>query len=112
MRSPPAVPGYHELVYVGPSRIGEVWRGHRRQDGRMFAIKTSRSAQSQFIAGHRAVTGIGHPNLAAVTEHITVDGQPVVIMEWIGGGTLAERLAQGIDVWTLGDIALGAGHAL
>jgi tetratricopeptide (TPR) repeat protein/tRNA A-37 threonylcarbamoyl transferase component Bud32 len=111
-RRAPFIDGYHDFVFVGNSRLGEVWRANRLDDGRQVAIKLCTTQPEQFASGHQTIANLAHPHLARVTEQITVNESPGVVMEWIGGGTLAERLAQGIDVWTLGDIALGAGYAL
>ena len=108
-RRAPFIDGYHDFVFVGNSRLGEVWRANRLDDGRQVAIKLCTTQPEQFASGHQTIASLAHPHLARVTEQITVNESPGVVMEWIVGGTLAERLAQGIDVWTLGDIALGAG---
>ena len=108
----PIVDGYHDLVFVGNSRLGEVWRAHRLDDGRQVAIKLCATKPGQFASGHQIISDIAHPNLARVTEQLTVNDHPAVVMEWIGGGSLSDRLKQGIDVWALADIALGAGQGL
>lgn len=111
-RRTPLLDGYHDFVFVGESRLGEVWRANRLDDGRQVAIKLCTTHPRQFASGHQFISRMVHPNLARVTDQITVNDCPAVVMEWIGGGTLADRLAQGIDVWALGEVALGAGNGL
>ena len=38
-RRAPFIDGYHDFVFVGNSRLGEVWRANRLDDGRQVAIK-------------------------------------------------------------------------
>jgi len=48
----------------------------------------------QWLAEARHVGRLAHPNIVAVFEADTQDGQPYIVFEYVPGGTLAEHLAR------------------
>jgi serine/threonine protein kinase len=43
----------------------------------------------------RAASALNHPNIITIYDVGTLEGQPYIVIEWIGGPTLRQKLAQG-----------------
>lgn len=92
---------YEILDFVGRGAMGVVLKAFDEQLHRQVAIKlmspelVSRpTARERFFREARAAAGINHPNVVtihAVSEH---RGLPYLVMEFVGGMTLAERIHQ------------------
>lgn len=90
---------YEILGYVGRGAMGVVLKAFDEQLHRQVAIKlmspelVSRpSARERFFREARAAAGINHPNVVtihAVSEH---HGLPYLVMEFVDGMTLADRI--------------------
>ena len=57
-RRAPFIDGYHDFVFVGNSRLGEVWRANRLDDGRQVAIKLCTTQPEQFASGHQTIANL------------------------------------------------------
>jgi len=95
---------------LGPFRVMEwhrsggmatVWRGEHRRLEIPVAIKVmNRSAEddaryrSAFELEVRAMAGLEHPGVAQVLDCGEDEGNPYLVMEWAGGGTLARWLTE------------------
>src|SRR5689334_11788981 len=98
-----------ELIAAGGA--GEVWRGHDLVLDRAVAVKLLRGEYTQhpetlarFRAEARHAAGVSHPGIAQVYDY-GEDGQPFLIMELVGGPSLATVLASGpLDARTVMDI--------
>ena len=97
---PPRVPGY---VVCGPGRAGGhgvVFRAVDRALERPVALKVLRdgpsadpAARARLAIEARAVARLAHPGVVRVYGLAeAADGSPVVVMEWVAGGSLAARL--------------------
>lgn len=112
---------------IGAGGFGLVYRAHQASLGRDVAVKVARSAladpaaRSRFESECRAIGALSsHPGVVTVfSSGFTDEGRPYLVMEYLPGGTLAERVAeQGPRPWAevaragtqLGD-ALAAAHA-
>ena len=95
----PTIPGYDITELVGRGGMGRVCRATHRQLGRTVAIKMLVDADdpellARFESEARAVASLTHPNIAQLFEFAkTESGQPYCVMEFLGGGTLADRIS-------------------
>jgi serine/threonine protein kinase len=95
------VDGYLELREVGRGGFGIVYRAVQVEFNRTVALKVltnvsdDPSARARFERECLAMGSLsGHPNIVTVyAAGYTVDGRPYIAMEYLPGGTLAERLA-------------------
>lgn len=116
---------YELLEEVGRGGMGRVWRARQTGLDRVVAVKTLRagvaageSARARFRREALALARVNHPGIVAVHEVGEEDGEPYLVMEFIRGETLAQRLARGplvareaaALVATLAD-AMAAAHA-
>ncbi len=95
---------------LGEGGMGRVFEGVHEQIGRRAAIKVlhaqfahNSEAYTRFLNEARAVNIIQHPGLVNVFEFgQTDDGSPYIVMEFLEGQTLADRLA------SVGRMSMGA----
>ena len=111
---------YRLETLVGAGGMAAVWRGHDQQLGREVAVKvisdslsTEPSYVKRFQREARLAAGVSHPNLVQIYDVGTEDDRPFLVMEYVSGGTLADRLLDNqdqpaIDVEHLAGELLGA----
>jgi len=79
--------------------MGVVYRARDLALGRMVAIKTLPRVSPEEAAylrrEARAMAALSHPNLAVIFGAETWRGTPMLVVEYLGGGTLADRLRLG-----------------
>ncbi len=84
---------------IGTGGMAVVYRGTDLKLGRTVAIKTlpriSPEAAMHLHREARTAATVSHPGLAAVYGIETWEGIPMLILELLEGGTLADRLAEG-----------------
>jgi WD40 repeat protein/serine/threonine protein kinase len=98
--SGPAIPGYVILGILGRGGMGIVYKAHQVRLKRPVALKMIRSgiyAETQeldrFRAEAEAVARFQHPNLVQIYEvGEQRDGQPYLVLEFVNGGSLAQKL--------------------
>jgi eukaryotic-like serine/threonine-protein kinase len=85
--------GPYEIVSrIGAGGMGDVWKARDPRLNRDVAIKTSRAAFGmRFQQEARAVAALNHPNICTLYDV----GPEYLVMEFIEGITLAERISQG-----------------
>src|SRR6202451_1582353 len=85
--------GAYEIVSsIGKGGMGEVWKARDPQLGRDVAIKASaQQFNDRFEREARAIAALNHPNVCTL-YHI---GPNYLVMEYIEGPTLAERIKEG-----------------
>ncbi len=120
-----AVGPYQIVRQLGAGGMGVVWLAEDTRLQRKVALKTVKGADADTTDGRqrlmreaRAAATLNHPNIATVHDVLDVDGQVVVVFEYVEGDTLATRLQRGpltvaeaVEVtWQLAD-ALAAAHA-
>jgi tetratricopeptide (TPR) repeat protein len=94
----PEVPGYEVLELVGRGGMGKVYKARHLGMDRVVALKMlAADADADLVARFRvevqAVAGLQHPHIAQVFEAAqTVEGQPFYVLEFLEGGSLAQRL--------------------
>lgn len=84
---------------IGVGGMGVVYRATDVELGRPVAIKTLPRIAPEYSLRlrreARAMAAVSHPNLAMIFGAETWNGIPMLIVEYLGGGTLADRLARG-----------------
>lgn len=95
--------GRYELMRVlGIGGMGTVFEATDRQTGKTLAVKVlstrhalKKTAVQRFLRETRAAAAIQHPNVCAVFESGTTEGDtPYFVMERLHGETLADRIAK------------------
>ena len=90
---------YQVLERTGLGGMAEVYRGRHEQLGRDVAIKVLHPAlihDPEFLARFereaRLVANLRHPNIVQMFDFDTQDDQVFMVMEFIAGGSLKQRL--------------------
>jgi serine/threonine protein kinase len=93
---------YRILERIGSGGMGVVYRVEDAHLEREVAIKvlkpgtiTDEHSRKRFRNEAHALSKLNHPNVATVRDFETFDGQDFLIMEFIQGTSLADKLAQG-----------------
>ncbi|MBI1833190.1 MAG: protein kinase [Planctomycetes bacterium] len=94
----PEIAGYDVLALLGRGGMGRVYKARQLALGRIVAIKMLVDAGDEtlverFHAESQAVAKLQHPNIAQVFETGQVNGQPYLVLEYVEGGSLAQKLA-------------------
>jgi serine/threonine protein kinase len=106
---------------VGDGAMGVVYRGMDVQLSRPVAIKTlprlNMPAAARLRREARVIASVSHPNLASIYGVESWRGMPMLVLELLSGGTLADRLhvgpmpsAEALQVGVSLAEALGAVH--
>lgn len=110
---------------LGQGGMAEVWRAVDERLGRTVAVKVILTAhvrdgslRERFQHEARLVASLDHPNILPVYDYGDEDGVPYLVMPFLDGGTLRDRMvgspipfAQAVSwIHQLGD-ALDAAHA-
>ena len=93
--------GPYELeASIGAGGMGEVYRAKDTRLDRMVAVKVlpdglSRKAglRQRFEREARAIASLNHPHICALHDVGQQDGVDFLVMEYLEGETLAERLS-------------------
>ena len=90
---------------TGPRAMGgmaSIWRAIDERTGDVVAVKllhpllaASDAARARLDREAAALGAISHPNVVGVREVVIDDGGPAVVMDYVEGVSLAERLAGG-----------------
>jgi predicted ATPase len=114
---------YRVLSRIGGGGMGDVYECEDTRLGRVVAIKVLRPT---VIAGRQRVWRMGrearllaslnHPGICTIHEFGEYNGRPFMVMEFVDGVTLADRIAQPLPPDDIANIgiqiadALGAAH--
>jgi len=106
----------HELL--ARTGMSEVWRAEDETLERPVAVKllAPSADQARFDREARAVASLSHPNIVQLYDYGEADGRPFMVLEYLTGGTLEDRLAggplpDGETQRVAGDIAAGLAYA-
>src|SRR5436305_10121775 len=82
----------HELL--GRGGMSEVWRAEDLELGRDVAIKllAPDADRARFEREARAIASLAHPNITQVYDFGEWEGRPYMLLEYLAGGTLEDRL--------------------
>ncbi len=93
-----ALPAYEVGEEIGRGGWGAVYRGRHLALGRDVAIKqlpsaiaSDQAALNRFIDEARIIGQLDHPHLVKVYDFVEHEGMWLMVMEYLGGGTLWER---------------------
>jgi len=91
---------YRVVSLIGAGGMGEVYQVEETGTGRVWALKTLPRAKEgselwrRFMNEGRIHSGLDHPGIAAFSEMFLFGDQPCIVMEYVDGETVAERLAR------------------
>jgi eukaryotic-like serine/threonine-protein kinase len=91
---------YEVLSQLGVGGMGEVYLAKDTELGRKVALKVLPAGFAQdklrmqrFIQEARAASTLSHPNVAHIYEVLEAEGSKLIVMEYVQGQTLRQRLA-------------------
>jgi len=95
--------GHYRIVeQIGQGGMGVVYRAQDERLNRDVALKVlpastlpDEAARKRFRTEALALSQLNHPNIATVHDFDTQDGVDFLVMEYVSGTTLAQRLAGG-----------------
>jgi eukaryotic-like serine/threonine-protein kinase len=107
------------IARLGAGGMGEVWRAEDPKLQRMVAVKRV-SARGSGNPGEAArllregqrLSALNHPNIAGVYDVLEQDGEVFLIIEYVEGQTLRQRLNQPLSVDQFFEIAVQCADAL
>src|SRR5262245_56140370 len=111
---------YRIEAKLGAGGMGEVYRARDTRLHRTVAVKMLIGRASahpntleRFYREARAASALNHPNICTVHDIGTSDGQPYLVMEYLEGETLRDRLHRGpLELKELLEIAIQIADAL
>src|SRR4029077_15225594 len=81
--------------------MGVVWKSRQQKLNRLFALKMVLGEQRagskeliRFLAEAEAVAAVKHPHVVQVYDYGEANSRPFLAMEYLPGGSLADRLQQ------------------
>jgi serine/threonine-protein kinase len=89
---------YRVVDFLGAGGMGEVYRAEHSKIGRVAAVKVLSQATNsggfveRFFNEARIQASLQHPNIATLYDFLEVGGQPCIIMEYVDGQSLSERI--------------------
>jgi serine/threonine protein kinase/Tol biopolymer transport system component len=93
---------YEILTPIGAGGMGEVWKARDTRLGRIVAIKVlpahlseNSELRARFEREARAISQLSHPNICSLHDVGRQDNIDFLVMEYLEGETLAERLSKG-----------------
>src|SRR5947207_3633560 len=96
----PEIPGYEVLAVLGRGGHGIVYRARHLRLKRVAALKmlltgeyASPEELARFTREAEAIAALQHPNIVQIYDVGEVDGRAYFTMEFVGGGSLAQKLA-------------------
>ncbi|MGH9779388.1 MAG: serine/threonine-protein kinase, partial [Candidatus Acidiferrales bacterium] len=93
---------YRVVEKIGAGGMGEVYRAHDERLDRDVALKVlpagtlaDDAARKRFRKEALALSRLNHPNIATIFDFDTQNGVDFLVMEYLPGDTLAEKLGAG-----------------
>ncbi len=118
----PEVRGYELLERIGKGGMGEVYLARQLALGRLVAVKflapEGESDPEHDLARFRReaelMAKVSHPNILSIYDFGESDGRPYLVMEYVEGGDLRQRVVHGhpMSPDQLRSIVLPVGEAL
>jgi len=96
----PQIPLYQVQALIGEGGMGVVYSAHHEKLKRLVALKMLRSGAyaspaelGRFSLEAEAIAGLHHPHIVQIFDLGEVDGRPYFTMEYLEGGSLAQKLS-------------------
>ena len=93
---------YEVISLVGAGGMGEVYQARDTRLGRLVALKflpeqvaAAPIRRQRFHIEARAISSLNHPSICALFDVGERDGATFLVMEYVEGETLDDRLARG-----------------
>src|SRR5438876_34814 len=85
---------YRLQELLGRGGMSEVWHAEDLELGRAVAIKllAPDADRARFEREARAVASLAHPNVMQLYDYGESEGRPYMVLEYVPGGTLEDRL--------------------
>src|SRR5579883_905633 len=90
---------YRVVRRAGAGAMASVYEAHDTVTGDTVALKTLRAdldgddrARARLVREARALSSVGHAAVVRYLDHGVVEGAPFLVMDWIAGETLRDRL--------------------
>jgi serine/threonine-protein kinase len=98
---------------LGRGGMSEVWRAEDLELGRHVALKllAPDADTARFDREARAVASLAHPNIMQLYDYGQAEGRPYMVLEYVPGGTLEDRLRSGRPLADDEAYAIAAGIA-
>ncbi|MEW6232991.1 MAG: serine/threonine-protein kinase, partial [Chloroflexota bacterium] len=121
---PELVPGsmlgqYRILEKIGKGGMATVYKAYQAALDRYVAIKVlpailvqEEGFLARFTQEARAIARLRHPNILTVFDFGEAQGLAYIVMEYVEGGTLKQRLGQPLDLDTALRVVRQVGAAL
>jgi tetratricopeptide (TPR) repeat protein/tRNA A-37 threonylcarbamoyl transferase component Bud32 len=94
--APPTIPGYEIHGVLGRGGMGVVYKARQMRTDRVVALKVpghlDLETRVRFTTEAQAAARVSHPHIIQVFEVGEHQGRPFLALEFVDGGTLAERL--------------------
>jgi len=98
----PTLSHYRILEKIGQGGMGEVFLAHDTSLDRKVAIKflpeplrQDETARKRFLREARSAAALDHPYICSIHEVGEAEGKSFIVMEYVEGQTLKDRVAQG-----------------
>jgi len=95
---------YHILEKLGEGGMATVYKAYDTRLERNVAVKVilpqrrfSEKFLKRFEREAKALAGLSHPNIVKVLDYGEHEGLPYLVMEYLPGGTLKQKLGQPLD---------------
>jgi serine/threonine protein kinase len=93
---------YLVVEKLGAGAMGEVYLAFDTRLNRKVALKTltdpslsTPESLDRLLREARAAAGLTHPNIAAIHDILASGGRPCIVMEFVQGETLSDRVRRG-----------------
>ncbi len=88
---------YRLLEPLGRGAMSAVWLAHDDELDRQVAVKllAPSADRARFEREARAAAALSHPNICALYDYGDAEGRPYMVLEYLSGGSLEDRLPAG-----------------
>ena len=93
------VGSYDLLDQIAEGGMGTVYKGRNRESGQIVAIKIvpegmadNHTLQTRFQKEFKAASNLDHPNVVRALEYGVLGGRPYLVMEFVDGESLGQRI--------------------
>ncbi|HVF33863.1 MAG TPA: protein kinase [Candidatus Saccharimonadia bacterium] len=113
------IPGYELLRELGQGGMATVWLAIQRSLDRKVAIKVMKrniddleKFERRFLVEGRTMAKLPHRNIVAVYDIVKGDEVTYIAMEFLDGGTLSEKMKEGLSLGDAIAVVVQIAHAL